>query len=751
MEHSIYSRHKRLLSAILIGAGALYGQTVLAVDSGIQDKCMEDRAVFEGEVKHLNCTANDINIASASNIVITHIGGKSVEEGTTVCVDGLDVTFTADFDVVSTASARYDIGLYFNREGGDSARNGSCNIYTLDGTNSINASNLDGGTDSCWDVEQNEMVVHSSTITTTCYDSDGDGQLNLPNCVSWRQPGANELCTDPKDAYPGAPSKCNCDDDFNVPIFIQPDPPVSTKTVDHTSGQEPSEEFVYTISIAPAPTTGNKVIVEKIEDIVFSSNSDGAEPYIFVLNGGPDGIGGTISDIGLTQGHFTLMSSGLPDACEDLSLPKVILPTDIGISCSFKMLITDDEIIPDPQLFQNFVRSTIVDEYGSAVGDNLCDVAGTPNCSNQAQVQLVDVPPEILVNKSAFPTSVPESLDGVDVEYTVEITNNSPTHEDVTIISISDDPYVLSAVEQSQCLNEVLAYGESCVMTYTRAVIGNNGDPAFSNTVTVVAEDNEGSTDDDFGQASVSFSDTPGVISIVKTPSVEVPYEATESGEEVTFTYEITNESNVDSVTLTSMVDNPLGTLFGASDLGDCGALLGVTLAPGASVSCSYTVFLDGEPDEPHLNTVTVYAYSDDVLPEGEEPDPNELSATDNGKVVFIDEPADVDLSVDLEITVFLEIENASDYEPVNLNFVKLGEEILSTDIVTTNYEVIANNCIPTVIAASATHTCQFTIDILTFAGLEAGKTLQISVTDEDGGVADEDAVTVKAQLAEPL
>ncbi|CAH0524822.1 hypothetical protein CTH30272_00556 [Allocatenococcus thiocycli] len=278
MEHSIYSRHKGLLSTILISAAGLYGQTALAQDPGIQSVCMED--LYN---KSLNCTANDINIAEATNIEVTAIGGQPVDAGTNVCVANQSVTFTADFEVVSTASARYDIGLYFQNDGGPDALNGSCNIYTLSNQYSQNASDLDS--DACLDVEQAEVVTHSAEVTTLCQDTDGDGQLNLPNCVSWRQPGKNEVCEDGNDAFPGAPSKCNCDDNYNIPIFIQPDPPNSTKSVNKSSGQEPGDEFIYTIKIEPAETTGNDVYINKIVDVV-SSSTNGSGPVTFVLNGG---------------------------------------------------------------------------------------------------------------------------------------------------------------------------------------------------------------------------------------------------------------------------------------------------------------------------------------------------------------------------------------------------------------------------------------------------------------------------------
>ncbi|NVC95672.1 hypothetical protein FC650_19010 [Vibrio natriegens] len=738
MEHSIHSRHKMLFSAILIGAATLYVPTALAQDPGVQDSCMED---LYG--KSLNCTANDINIAEANNIVVTEIDGQPVDPGTDVCVAGKEVTFEADFNVVATASDRYDIGLYFQNDGGANALNGSCNIYTLSDEYSVNANNTDG--DSCWDVEQAQVVVHSAEITTLCQDTDGDGQLNLPNCVSWRQPGKNEVCNDPTDAFPGAPSKCNCDDNYNIPIFIQPDPPVTEKSVTPLTGSEPYQEFLYTITITPAASTGSLVKVTYIEDEVSSSTNIGDSPETFILNGGPG-----VNDVGVTKGKFTLLSSGLLNACESVVLPYVIPPESVGLECTYKIRIDDEDLpnVPDPELFENYVRSTIVDEYDDPVGDNTCvtpSTAGTPNpnCSNEVVVELHNVSPTISVTKSANPTTVVESITGEPVEYTVVITNTSSV-DAVTITSITDDQYDITT-EAAACLNEVLGLGETCQFSYTRNVVGNLGDAPFVNNATAVAFDNENDSDDDSGQASVSFSNSPGDIDLVKTPNAldEPPYSVTESGADVDFTFEITNTSPVDSITLTELVDDELGVIFDEFGYqGDCN-FFGDLLAPGDSRFCTVTVFLSGEPDTPHMNTAMVTGETDDAVPEI-------LTDTDNGKVVFIDEPADVNLAVDLEITVFLDIANASSYEPVNLNSVKLGGATVVTGLATANYEIIANSCFADSIAPSGTLSCSFTVDILTFAGLsDLGTALQISVTDGDGGVAAEPTVTVKAQLAE--
>jgi len=82
----------------------------------ISDACMQDIAGFG-----LVCTANDVSLARATNITITH-----------ACeYPGDTVTFMATFETVLTAQARHDIGIYFATDGDpnhDGALSGQCSI-----------------------------------------------------------------------------------------------------------------------------------------------------------------------------------------------------------------------------------------------------------------------------------------------------------------------------------------------------------------------------------------------------------------------------------------------------------------------------------------------------------------------------------------------------------------------------------------------------------------------------------------------
>src|SRR5262249_7415276 len=70
-----------------------------------------------------------------------------------------------------------------------------------------------GKQDRCGDIvsgDRNPIRMTLTSITLQCADADGDGTVDLPNCTSWRQPGANDLCLSPLAAFPGSPSKCRC-------------------------------------------------------------------------------------------------------------------------------------------------------------------------------------------------------------------------------------------------------------------------------------------------------------------------------------------------------------------------------------------------------------------------------------------------------------------------------------------------------------------------------------------------------------
>ena len=106
--------------------------------------------------------------------------------------------------------------------------------------------------DTCGDIDDAHSPLNPNlTLTVTCIDDDGDGQMELPVGVSWRQPGANELCTSPLNAYPGSPAKCKANPGFSVDI------PVPARIIVHKiTDPDPDltdTSFPFAVSGGPDP------------------------------------------------------------------------------------------------------------------------------------------------------------------------------------------------------------------------------------------------------------------------------------------------------------------------------------------------------------------------------------------------------------------------------------------------------------------------------------------------------------------
>ena len=81
----------------------------------LADKCLKD-----AYGKSVQCSANDVSIAFADNP--RNLDGSKL----TQCTAGQKLSFVADFHVTTTATARENIGLYFQTAGGSNALTGTC-------------------------------------------------------------------------------------------------------------------------------------------------------------------------------------------------------------------------------------------------------------------------------------------------------------------------------------------------------------------------------------------------------------------------------------------------------------------------------------------------------------------------------------------------------------------------------------------------------------------------------------------------
>jgi hypothetical protein len=241
------------------------------------------------------------------------------------------------------------------------------------------------------------------------------------------------------------------------------------------------------------------------------------------------------------------------------------------------------------------------------------DANGTEaTARDDESVTVTDVPPEIVVTKTASTGYV--EAPGADVDFTFVVENLSV--EPVTITSLSDDVFGTLDGDADCQVGTILAVGASCDFTQTFFVSGVGGE-LHVNVFTATAEDDEGNqaTDDDDAEIVIQ---TPLAIVIEKTPSRG---QVVQSGE-VTFTFTFSHPLPF-SLYLYALEDDVFGNLLDENNLGPQGdpnaALVpgsntcsnqdvGFELLPGATYTCQLKAIISGDAGYLHENTVEITA-----------------------------------------------------------------------------------------------------------------------------------------------
>jgi hypothetical protein len=241
--------------------------------------------------KNVQCSANDVSIASATNI--RGLDGKSLA----TCQLNTTFSFIADFKVVTTASARENIGLYFQTAGGSSALTGTCSDNIISPPHSCTSSpgvncgsaqylEADPAPDNCGDTTSADKFLLNGVSTAgqlitvevdnaLCVPAAGTNKVSLPNCTSWQQVGGTNLCQSPSPLFPfpappaanpGSPSKCKCDNGFTLDITVQSASLSVTKTPDKTSMPDPGGPMNYTVVTTNSSNFGNVTVNQICDD-----------------------------------------------------------------------------------------------------------------------------------------------------------------------------------------------------------------------------------------------------------------------------------------------------------------------------------------------------------------------------------------------------------------------------------------------------------------------------------------------------
>lgn len=216
---------------------------------------------------------------------------------------------------------------------------------------------------------------------------------------------------------------------------------------------------------------------------------------------------------------------------------------------------------------------------------------------------VVDAPEvTVQVNHTVDPASVPEP--GGEVTHTVEVNNTSSVP--VSLVDLTDEDLGNLDGIGTCAIGGGIGAGDTYTCSFPRAVTGNNAGGISYDYVVSATVGAGGSSATDSDVASVSISDVPSRLRVIKTAS---PLAVAAPGGPVTYTVVVRNTSDVDPVTLQAIEDDMYPTLDQ-----EIGCEEGRVLQPGEETSCSYTIDVSGSVGDDVTNTVTVEGLDDDGL-----------------------------------------------------------------------------------------------------------------------------------------
>ena len=656
----------------------------------VEDGCMGD--LFG---KKLNCTANDVRVAEAIDIVVTD--PPQPDPQNPVCILGEDVTFSATFKVVATSTAsRGDIGLYFATDGdpnSDGAVTGECSISVDDNNPNGTTGGVDLDGDDCRDITAgtSPMFVPVS-LTAQCVDVNQDGKMDLPNCVSWRVPGQDEECTTPTDAFPATPSKCNCDV-LDLDIAIKPEITIEKKIRVGEGG-----------SFAEIATVDESAYGQKVYFEVSVTNASDLFPVNLFQYADELRKEGTASALDVAQ------IQDEPNFITDcIANPPFILGPLATRTCTFSVqietlvldLLTDVDTVGN---YPDIVTVRGEDDFGNQTSDD-----------DPALLVIENLPPVLNLVKIANPTSVIEP--GNNVTFSVTVTNNSNPFDPVTLTTLVDDIYGDLNGKGTCSVPQLVQPGGSYNCEFTEFV-GGQAISQQTDIIMVEGVDDEGSSATASDSATVDILDSPAMIVVDKTAS---PDSILEPGAAVRFYVQVANTSAVDVVTITSLIDDIHGNLNGQ---GTCS--VPQVLDPSESYSCDFSAQVNGNAGDSETDTVTACGNDDDI-PQ------NPVCASDSATVNIQDVPPDALLhktAVSAIVTYVVDVTNTSDAEVLELYTLS---DAPYGDITQIGGRVVNTTCsVPQFIAIAGTYSCYFEAS-MTYQDSPLTDTVTGSIRDDDG------------------
>ena len=405
----------------------------------------------------------------------------------------------------------------------------------------------------------------------------------------------------------------------------------------------------------------------------------------------------------------------------------------------------------------NVVTATGVDDEGTSDSD-----------TDDATVTGLDVAPAITVVKTADPTTVNEG--GQSVTYTYEVTNTSASSTDpLTLTALVDDRGTAATGDDVDLLtagtfvggdtngNTLIDAGETWTYTYTTGVT-LNADASLTNVVTATGVDDEGTSDSDTDDATVTGLDVAPAITVVKTAD---PTTVNEGGQSVTYTYEVTNTSasSTDPLTLTALVDDRGTAATGDDvDLLTAGTFVGgdtngnTLIDAGETWTYTYTTGVTLNADASLTNVVTATGVDDEGTSDSDTDDAT-VTGLDVAPAITVVKTADpttineggADVSFHFVITAAAT--NAST-DPVTVT--ALTDDVYGDLLAAA---IAANGGNPIVLNPGASFAFDYNPpgDLVLDAGESETNTVTVNATDDEGTAAtDTDTATISVNAVAP-
>jgi hypothetical protein len=329
-------------------------------------------------------------------------------------------------------------------------------------------------------------------------------------------------------------------------------------------------------------------------------------------------------------------------------------------------------------------------------------------------VGIDDLEPSISISLTPASDSAGES--GVDVLYTVAVTNHSA--EAVTVDAIADsDAGDLDGV--GTCVaGGVIAGSGVYTCTFTGIVDGTPGG-TVTREVMVAASDNEGNDASASASAGVSITDTLPAITVEKISLTGSSFNEPQSA--VTFSVRVINETQ-EPVTLSSLSDDQFGSL---NNVGGCAT--GRTVAGNARYTCTFTKILTGNAGDIHTNIVTAGVEDDEGNTASASSAPLAIEVLDVVPSIAVTKtarPPTIDEEAETDVAFTVAVRNLS-LEPVVL------EGLL--DDVAGNVDGTGTCAVGGTIEPGASYTCEFVISITLDALETHTNTVTATALDDEG------------------